>query len=187
MNPEDAFAVLLASAGEDPSREGLADTPARAARAFAELTSGYKQDPDALLRTVFHERCDEMVVVDGIDFISLCEHHLLPFSGKAVVAYVPQHGRVAGLSKIPRVVHAFARRLQVQERMTQQIAEALQRNLNPAGVAVIVRSSHLCMKARGVRCNGSMTTSAMIGCFRDSPAARSEIMGLAARSLHNGG
>lgn len=174
--PEDAVIRLLEFVGEDPTRAGLVDTPARVIRAFEEMTSGYRIDPTLILKTTFEERCDEMVVVRGIEFTSLCEHHLLPFTGTATVGYVPDRD-VVGLSKIPRLVDAFARRLQVQERMTLQIAETLDESLHPLGVGVIVEARHSCMGCRGVRKpSAEMVTSAMLGVFRDKPEARAEFL-----------
>lgn len=170
---------LLVELGEDPAREGLHKTPERVARALRFLTDGARQDPAQILRdAVFREDYDEMVVVRDIPFYSLCEHHMLPFFGQAHVAYLPQ-GRLVGLSKIPRVVDCFARRLQVQERMTQQIAETLQSVLTPRGVAVVLEAQHLCMQMRGVQKSGAvMTTSAMLGDFRAEGSARGEFLGL---------
>jgi GTP cyclohydrolase IA len=169
---------ILAEIGEDPSREGLVGTPARVARAYAELTAGYTVDPDALLNgAIFTVDYDEMVVVRDIDFYSLCEHHLLPFYGRAHVAYIPE-GRVIGLSKIPRIVEMFARRLQVQERMTMEIADFVEKVMNPRGVAVVAEGIHMCSVMRGVRKeNSRMVTSAMRGDFRHDDKTRSEFMG----------
>lgn len=177
--PLDAVVRLLEHVGEDPTREGLLATPGRVVRAFTEMTAGYGLDPAEILATVFDEDCDEMVVVTGIRFSSLCEHHLLPFTGTAVVGYVPE-GKVVGLSKIPRLVHAFARRLQVQERMTGQIAQALNEVLAPKGVGVVVRAHHSCMGCRGVQQpDAQMVTSSTLGLFRDDPRARAEFLALA--------
>lgn len=177
-NLEQAVKVLLTSIGENPSRDGLVDTPARVARAWAELTSGYDADISGILSTTFDVSCDEMVVCRGIRFHSLCEHHLLPFYGEATVAYIPDV-RVVGLSKMARLVDAFARRLQVQERLTTQIAEAMHTYLQPRGVGVIVKAHHLCMGCRGVRQPGAeMVTSATLGAMRQSPAARAEFLAL---------
>lgn len=179
--PTDAVVRLLELVGEDPNRPGLVDTPGRVVRALAEMTEGYRMDPAVILERVFDEpSSDEMVVVDGIDFTSLCEHHLLPFAGTAVVGYVPQGGKVVGLSKIPRLVECFARRLQVQERLTRQIADAMDTHLAPAGVGVVLRAKHSCMGCRGVRKPAaSMVTSATLGLFRDDPRARAEFLALA--------
>ena len=174
---EASVANILENIGEDPAREGLQRTPERVARMYDELTSGYRTDPIAMINdAMFSVDYDEMVVVKGIEFYSLCEHHMLPFMGKVHVAYIP-NGKVVGLSKIPRIVEMFARRLQVQERMTAQIAEFIEDALEPQGVAVVVEGSHMCMAMRGVKkANASMTTSAMRGCFRQSHKTRSEFM-----------
>ncbi|MPY94649.1 MAG: GTP cyclohydrolase I FolE [Acidimicrobiia bacterium] len=170
---------ILLGIGEDPEREGLVGTPGRVARAYKELTAGYHDDPVALVNgAVFTVDYDEMVVVRDVDFYSLCEHHLLPFYGHAHVAYLPK-GRVIGLSKIPRIIEMFARRLQVQERMTVQIADLLEELVDPAGVAVVVEGIHLCSVMRGVRKeNSRMVTSAMRGVFRDDEKTRAEFLGL---------
>lgn len=174
--PEDAVVRLLEWVGEDPNREGLADTPARVVKAFREMTSGLSVCPSSVLGTVFNETSDNMVVVKGIRFSSLCEHHLLPFIGTAAVGYVPD-GRVIGLSKIPRLVEVFARRPQVQERMTNQIAQALMTHLAPRGVGVVVRAHHSCMGCRGVRQpDAEMVTSCILGCMKKDAAARSELL-----------
>ena len=174
---EDAVRVILENIGEDPDREGLQKTPNRIARMFEELTGGYHTNPIELLNeALFDVDYDEMVVVKDIEFYSLCEHHLLPFYGQAHVAYIPQ-GKVIGLSKIPRIVEMFARRLQVQERLTSQIANFIATVLNPQGVAVVVEGKHLCCSMRGVKNNGaSMVTSTMRGVFHDNPKTRSEFM-----------
>jgi GTP cyclohydrolase I len=174
---EDAVRAVLSNIGEDPARDGLLRTPERVARMFEELTAGYHTDPAALLNdALFEVEYEEMVVVKDIDFYSLCEHHILPFFGKVHVAYIPS-GRVVGLSKIPRVVEMFARRLQVQERMTAQIAGFIEEVLQPQGVAVVVEGAHMCMMMRGVqKANASMTTSAMRGCFKENPKTRAEFM-----------
>ncbi len=173
----DAVEKLLAAVGEDPSREGLQNTPDRVARMYAELLDGYRVDPVALVNgALFDETYDEMVIVRDIEFYSLCEHHMLPFLGRAHVAYFP-NGKVIGLSKIPRIVDMFARRLQVQERMTRQIAEFIQTLLNPHGVAVVVEGLHLCATMRGVKKHDArMTTSAMYGAFRKNLATRQEFL-----------
>jgi GTP cyclohydrolase I len=170
---------LLKQLGEDPEREGLRRTPDRVARSLAELTAGYRETVASVVgKGVFHVDVSEMVLVKDIEFYSLCEHHLLPFYGRAHVAYIP-NGRIIGLSKIPRIVDVFARRLQVQERMTVQIAEALQEVLEPKGVGVVASAHHLCMMMRGVqKQNSSALTSCLIGSFRDDPATRSEFLGL---------
>ena len=174
---EDAVRDILENIGEDPGRDGLQRTPDRVARMWDELTEGYHIDPEALINdAVFDVEYDEMVVVKDIDFQSLCEHHLLPFIGRAHVAYIPSK-KVVGLSKIPRIVEMFARRLQVQERMTVQIADFIEEVLQPQGVAVIVEGSHMCMVMRGIKkANATMTTSAMRGCFKENPTTRAEFM-----------
>jgi GTP cyclohydrolase IA len=175
---EMAVRNLLTALGEDPDREGLADTPRRVARMYRELFAGISADPAVHLKRVFHEQYDEVVLLRDIDFHSLCEHHLLPFHGKAHVAYLP-NGKVVGLSKLARTVDAFARRPQVQERMTCQIADALMEHLDPKGVVVVVEAEHLCMKMRGVqKPNGTMVTSAVRGTFKENAAARAEVMSL---------
>ena len=175
--------TMLEQIGEDPTRDGLIRTPARVAKAFRFLTSGYQADVSALINdAVFEDQCDEMVIVRDIELYSMCEHHLLPFHGKCHVGYLPK-GRIIGLSKIPRVVDAFSRRLQVQERLTQQIAECLMGALEPRGVAVVVEAVHLCMAMRGVEKQGSKAiTSAMLGCFRSDRACRGEFLGLIGRA-----
>jgi GTP cyclohydrolase IA len=172
---EDAVREILREIGEDPDRDGLRGTPDRVHRMYAELTAGYHVDPERLLNgAVFEVGYSEMVVVKDIPFYSLCEHHLLPFFGTAAVAYIPR-GRVIGLSKIPRVVETFARRLQVQERLTQQVAEFLDERLGPQGVGVVVEATHLCAVMRGVRKPGTiMTTSAVLGLFRTRDRTRAE-------------
>jgi GTP cyclohydrolase I len=176
---EDAITRLLQAIGEDPSRDGLRDTPARVIRAWKELTSGYSADVTGILARTFVSSFDEMVIVRDIPFVSTCEHHLMPFHGKATVGYLPRGGVVVGLSKIARVVDAFARRLQIQERMTEQIAASLTDALQPLGVGVIVTAEHECMACRGVNKTGiSVTTSAMLGVFRSNPEARSEFIAL---------
>lgn len=174
--PTDAVRRLLQHIGEDPNREGLLDTPKRVVKAMAEMTVGYHDDPAAILSTVFEEQHDQMVVLEGIEFTSLCEHHLLPFVGTATVGYIPA-GRVVGLSKLARIVECFARRLQVQERMTDQIAGAIQQELEPRGVGVVIRAHHSCMGCRGVRKPAAlMTTSSLAGLIKDDPAARAEFL-----------
>lgn len=173
----EATKVLIKSIGEDLQREGLIRTPERVARASEEIFSGYTTDPDALINNaLFNVDYDQMVVVKDINFYSMCEHHILPFFGKAHVAYLPK-GKVIGLSKIPRIVDMFARRLQVQERMTQQIATFIQETIHPLGVAVVIEASHLCMMMRGVRKeDATMTTSAMLGGFRNHLDTRLEFL-----------
>ena len=172
---EAAITSLLTSVGEDPQRDGLRHTPARVARMYAELLSGYHTDPVALINgALFEVDYDEMVVVKSIEFYSLCEHHLLPFYGHAHVAYIPRT-KVLGLSKIPRVVDMFARRLQVQERMTRQVADFLEDVLHPQGVAVVVEGAHLCAMMRGVKkANARMVTSSLIGRFKSDARTRAE-------------
>ncbi len=174
---ENATTALLKAIGEDPDREGLLKTPTRVARAYQEIVSGYRVNPNELLnKALFTVDYDEMVIVKGIEFYSMCEHHMLPFFGYAHVAYIPSN-KVIGLSKIPRIVDMFARRLQVQERMTQQIANFIQESINPQGVAVVVEGKHLCMMMRGIRKqDSSMTTSAMLGTFRDNLSTRMEFL-----------
>lgn len=175
-----AYREVLETCGEDPQREGLLKTPERAAKAMAVLTSGMDVDPSDILKSaLFHEPNDEMVLVKDIEVYSLCEHHMLPFFGKAHVAYIPD-GAIVGLSKIPRVVDAFSRRLQVQERLTEQIRDCIQETLQPKGVAVVLEARHLCMQMRGVEKQNSITTtSAFTGLFLDDPRTRREFMGLA--------
>jgi len=169
---------LLRQLGEDPLREGLRETPERVARSLRFLTDGYLLDArDAVGDALFEQDYDEMVVVRDIPFYSLCEHHMLPFFGVAHVAYAPQ-GRVVGLSKIPRLVDVYAHRLQLQERMTRQIAEGLEEVTSPAGVAVVVEGRHLCMEMRGVERPGQTVTSCMLGCFRDDARTRGEFLQL---------
>ena len=170
---------LLALLGEDTSRDGLRDTPYRVAKALRELTCGYDQDPDEILKSaLFDVTYDEMVIVKDIEVFSLCEHHMLPFFGKLHIAYIPNQ-KVIGLSKTARIVDIFSRRLQIQERLTQQIADTIQRAINPAGVGVICEAQHLCMMMRGVEKQHSSTiTSAMLGIFRDNPKTREEFLSL---------
>jgi GTP cyclohydrolase IA len=172
---EDAVRQILVEIGEDPSRSGLVGTPDRVHRMYAELTAGYHVDPDRLLNgAIYDVAYSEMVVVKDIPFYSLCEHHLLPFFGNASVAYIPR-GRVVGLSKIPRIVETYARRLQLQERLTQQIAEFINERLNPQGVGVVIEATHLCAVMRGIRKPGTvMTTAAVLGLFRTRDRTRAE-------------
>ncbi len=175
---EKAVRVILAAVGEDPDREGLLETPARVARMYAEMFAGLKSDPGRHLAKVFTEDYDEIVLVRDISFCSMCEHHLLPFTGKAHIAYLPS-GKVVGLSKLARVVEEVARRPQVQERLTQTVADLIETRLSARGVAVVVESTHSCMTMRGVRKPGSLClTSAMRGAFRDDPKSRAEVLGL---------
>jgi GTP cyclohydrolase I len=174
---EAAVRTILRGVGEDPARQGLERTPARVRRMYAELTAGYHVDPERLLNgAVFDVDYSEMVLVRDIPFSSLCEHHLLPFFGTAAVAYIPR-GRVVGLSKIPRIVEMYARRLQVQERLTQQVADLLMQRLDPKGVGVVVEATHLCAVMRGIRKPGTvMTTSAVLGLFRSNDKTRGEFL-----------
>ena len=177
---EAAVRVLLQYIGEDPDRDGLRDTPARVCRALLEMTEGYRQDPKEILARVFEEQYDELVISKDIPFCSNCEHHVLPYIGTVDIGYLP--GRVVGLSKLSRLVDCFSRRLTIQEKMTRQIAEAIQTHLESPGVAVVVRASHGCMSCRGVRKSGStMVTSAMLGVMRDRPEARAEFLMLCGR------
>ena len=170
--------LILEGVGEDPTREGLINTPDRVARMYNEMFSGLKESSSTLLDTVFHEEYDEIVLLKDIEFFSVCEHHLMPFSGKAHVAYLPG-GKIVGLSKLVRAVEHFARRPQVQERLTAQIADLITHALEPKGVAVVLEATHTCMTLRGVRKPGSvMTTSAMRGVIRENLATRNEILGL---------
>lgn len=175
INIEASVYNILKNIGEEPQREGLLNTPNWVARMFDELTSGYHVDPEKMINgALFDVDYDEMVVVKDIDFYSMCEHHLLPFYGRAHVAYIPD-GKVIGLSKIPRIVEMFARRLQIQEQMTSQIANFLQSTLQPQGVAVVVEGMHMCSMMRGVKkANAKMKTSKMLGAFRESDKTRSE-------------
>jgi GTP cyclohydrolase I len=170
---------ILVQIGENPDREGLLSTPKRVSKAYEFLTSGYKKNIDDVLNNaIFNEKYDEMVIVKNIDFYSLCEHHMLPFWGKVHVAYIP-NGKIVGLSKIPRLVDVFARRLQVQERMTQQIAHVIDEYLSPIGVAVVSEANHMCMMMRGVeKQNSSATASAMIGQFKEDARTRGEFLSL---------
>lgn len=170
--------LLLRLMGEDPTREGLKRTPLRVRKSLQFLTSGYKVDPAKILNRAFNVKQDEMVLVKNIDFFSLCEHHMLPFFGKCHVAYMPDK-KILGLSKIPRLVDAFSRRLQVQERLTTQIAEAINKHLHPLGVACVMEATHLCMMMRGVqKQNASAVTSSMLGIFRSDNKTRSEFLTL---------
>jgi len=179
---------MLIKLGEDPEREGLARTPERMAQALEFLTKGYQEDPQEILKgALFTEEYDEMVIVKDVEMFSLCEHHLLPFFGKVHVAYIP-NGKVIGLSKIPRLIDVFARRLQVQERLTMQIAECIQQAISPEGVGVVVEARHLCMMMRGVeKQHSSAVTSSMLGAFRNEENTRQEFLSLIrARNGNNG-
>ncbi|MHC4937164.1 MAG: GTP cyclohydrolase I FolE [Planctomycetota bacterium] len=182
---EAAARMILEAVGEDPDREGLRETPARMGRMYAEVFAGLREDPSEVLATVFTEDCDEIVLVKDIPFYSMCEHHLLPFFGKAHVAYLPGK-RIVGISKLARAVEHFARRPQVQERLTNQIADLICEALDPRGVAVVMEATHTCMTMRGVRKPGSsVVTSAMRGVIRSSVASRTEVMGLIqGRGIH---
>lgn len=179
---ESAVRTLITEIGEDGNRQGLVGTPERVRRMYGELTDGYRADPDALINNACYDvDYDEMVVVRDIEFFSLCEHHLLPFYGHAHVGYLPR-GRVIGLSKIPRIVDLYAHRLQVQERLTQQVAQLLMERLNPKGVACVIEATHLCTMMRGVRKQqATMVTSAMLGTFRRDPKTRGEFLTLIGR------
>ncbi len=182
-NLEQYIVRLLGELGEEPAREGLAKTPQRVARALRFLTKGYQEDPKAVINgALFTEDYQEMIVLKDLDFFSLCEHHILPFFGKAHVAYIPKH-RIVGISKLARLVEVFARRLQVQERLTTQIANMLMDELDPQGVGVVLQAEHLCMRMRGVeKQNSVVVTSAMLGVFRSHHETRQEFMTL----VHNG-
>ncbi|HRK31555.1 MAG TPA: GTP cyclohydrolase I FolE [Tepidisphaeraceae bacterium] len=175
---EAAVREILLAVGEDPDREGLIKTPNRVARSYGELMAGLREEPRLHLGTVFNERYDEVVLLRDIEFHSLCEHHLLPFTGRAHVAYLPD-GKVVGLSKLARLVEGYARRPQVQERLTTQIADALMEELNPIGSACVIEATHTCMTIRGAKKPGSvMVTSALRGIFKENPASRQEILTL---------
>jgi GTP cyclohydrolase I len=170
---------MLVRLGEDPEREGLLRTPARVRKAFEFLTKGYNEDPEAMLKNaLFTVTYDEMVIVKDVEMFSLCEHHMLPFFGKVHVAYIP-NGKVIGLSKIPRLIEIFSRRLQIQERLTTQVAETIQKVIQPQGVGVVVEARHLCMMMRGVeKQHSAAVTSSMLGCFRDEQETRTEFLSL---------
>ena len=176
---KDLTKQLLKEIGEDPSREGLLKTPSRVSKAWSFFSGGYNQDLDKIINNaVFNEDATDMVVVRDVEFFSLCEHHLIPFFGRAHVAYLP-NGKVVGLSKIPRIIDMFSRRLQVQERLTRQIAETLKEILDPIGVAVIMEGQHMCMQMRGVEKQNSLTTtSSMLGKFRESDRTRAEFLSI---------
>ena len=183
MKIEEAVKGILSEIGEDPKREGLKNTPDRVKRLYKEITSGYSEDPkDIINGAIYNIDYDEMVIVKDIEFYSLCEHHMLPFFGKVQVAYIPKK-KVIGLSKIPRIVEVYARRLQVQERMTVQIANFLNETLKPKGVAVVVNGYHLCMAMRGIRkSDANMLTSSMLGAFRNDERTRAEFLSLIAQN-----
>src|ERR1700746_306518 len=176
---EDLVKEMLIRLGEDPEREGLLRTPARVHKAFEFLTRGYNEDPEPLLKNaLFTVTYDEMVIVKDVEVFSLCEHHMLPFFGKVHVAYIP-NGKVIGLSKIPRLIEIFSRRLQIQERLTTQIAETIQKVIQPQGVGVVIEARHLCMMMRGVeKQHSSAVTSSMLGCFREEQETRTEFLSL---------
>ena len=175
---ERAVREILLAVGEDPDREGLRKTPARVARAYAELMAGLREEPQEHLRTVFTEHYDEVVLLRNIDFQSMCEHHLLPFTGRAHVAYLPK-GKVVGLSKLARLVEGFARRPQVQERLTTQVADAIMEELQPVGAACVIEATHTCMTIRGAKKPGAtMVTSCLRGIFKKNPATRHEVLSL---------
>lgn len=182
---QDLYAGVLSELGEDPQREGLLKTPERVAKAMKFLTNGYALNPDAIIESaIFHEEYSEMVIVKDIEVYSMCEHHMLPFFGKAHVAYIPD-GKIVGLSKIPRVVDAYSRRLQVQERLTIEIRDAIQRTLAPKGVAVVIECAHMCMQMRGVQKQNSVTTtSAFTGLFMTNDATRKEFINLVQAKIH---
>jgi len=184
---EELLRELLVRLGEDPEREGLLRTPERVEHALQYLTKGYQEDPEELLKgALFTVSYDEMVIVKDVEMFSLCEHHMLPFFGKVHVAYIPK-GKVIGLSKIPRLIDAFARRLQVQERLTTQIAECIQSAINPEGVGVVIEARHLCMMMRGVeKQHSSAVTSSMLGSFRDQQQTREEFLSLIRQKSGNG-
>lgn len=181
----DVYTQVLGEIGENPEREGLLKTPERVAKALQFLTQGYNQDPEEILRSaLFHEEYSEMVIVKDIEVYSMCEHHMLPFFGKAHVAYIP-NGTIVGLSKIPRIVDAFSRRLQVQERLTIEIRDSIQKTLNPKGVAVVLECQHMCMQMRGVQKQNSVTTSsAFTGLFMNNDSTRKEFIDLIQARLH---
>ena len=175
---ENAIREILLAVGEDPERQGLRETPARVARMYSELLAGMSTDPSEYLESVFDEKYDEVVLLRDIPFYSVCEHHMMPFIGKAHVAYLPKN-QVLGVSKLARVVESFSRRLQIQERLTSQIADFIMEGINPSGVAVILEASHSCMTVRGVRKPGSvMVTSALRGTFKKDPRSRAELLSL---------
>jgi GTP cyclohydrolase I len=176
---EELIKEMLVRLGEDPQREGLVRTPERVKKAFEFLTKGYNEDPESMLKkALFTVTYDEMVIVKDVEMFSLCEHHMLPFFGKVHVAYIP-NGRVIGLSKIPRLIEIFSRRLQIQERLTTQIAETIQKVIQPQGVGVVIEARHLCMMMRGVeKQHSAAVTSSMLGCFREEQETRTEFLSL---------
>src|SRR5579859_2722936 len=176
---EDLMKEILVRLGEDPEREGLLNTPSRVHKAYEFLTRGYQDDPEAMLKkALFTVTYDEMVIVKDVEMFSLCEHHMLPFFGKVHVAYIP-NGKVIGLSKIPRLIETFSRRLQIQERLTTQVAETIQKVIQPQGVGVVIEARHLCMMMRGVeKQHSAAVTSSMLGCFREEQETRTEFLSL---------
>ena len=182
---QELYKAVISELGEDPTREGLLKTPERVAKAMQFLTSGYSQNPDQIIESaIFHEAYSEMVLVNDIEVYSMCEHHMLPFFGKAHIAYIPD-GKIVGLSKIPRLVDAFSRRLQVQERLTIEIRDCIQRTLAPKGVAVVIECAHMCMQMRGVQKQNSVTTtSAFTGIFMTNDATRKEFINLVQAKIH---
>ncbi|MGI6249214.1 MAG: GTP cyclohydrolase I FolE [Acutalibacteraceae bacterium] len=176
---EDAVRSILEAVGEDPDREGLLETPSRVAKMYGEIFSGLSDDPKKHLKIFFEENCEELVIVRDIPLFSVCEHHLIPFMGRAHIAYIPSKGRILGLSKLARIVECFAKRPQLQERLTAQIADFLFEELKPLGVAVVIQAEHLCMTMRGAKAAGSETwTSALRGNFRSDAKTRAEVMAL---------
>jgi GTP cyclohydrolase I len=182
---QNLYKSVIEQLGENPAREGLLKTPERVAKAMKFLTNGYDQDPDAIIESaIFHEEYSEMVLVKDIEVYSMCEHHMLPFFGKAHIAYIPD-GKIVGLSKIPRVVDAYSRRLQVQERLTIEIKDCIQKTLSPKGVAVVIECAHMCMQMRGVQKQNSVTTtSAFTGLFMNNDATRREFINLVQAKIH---
>lgn len=177
--PTDAVIRLLQHIGEDPIRDGLADTPKRVIKALRDLTHGYALNPADILATTFDVAFDQMIVVTNVPYVSLCEHHMLPFTGKATVGYIPRpDGRIVGLSKLARLVDCYAARLQVQERLTNQIADAIATHLDPLGVGVVIKGEHSCMNARGIKAEGTMVTSCLLGQMRDDGTVRAEFLAL---------
>lgn len=180
-NPEEDIANVIKFLGEDCTREGLLETPKRVVKAYVDMTCGYKQDPYKILNKIFNSSYDEMIIVKNIPYVSLCEHHMMPFWGFVTTAYIPNKGKIVGLSKIPRLVQCLAKRLQIQERFTHEIAHVIQSCLQPLGVGVITTGTHSCMKFRGVQSDGEMTTSCLTGVIKDKPEARTEFLTLAER------
>jgi GTP cyclohydrolase IA len=178
-DPTDGVIRIIQHIGEDPTRDGLVETPKRVCKAMREMTVGYQMDPAEILSKSFDVHHDEMIIVTGVDYFSLCEHHMLPFYGKATIGYIPKPGaKIVGLSKLARLLDCYAKRLQVQERLTNQIAQALVDNLDPLGVGVVITGNHTCMSARGVQKHGEMVTSAMLGQMRNEAVVRAEFLAL---------